>query len=646
MRKSFLIKIVAAVAIVLITISTAFAQKDQTIAQTVVHLLSYVSMDYPEAVENGEIIDQFEYEEQQEFSEQAYNMTREANFLDNQQKEDILALMQELIDAVNQLKPAEEISRLANTINNNIIFMANIETAPKIWPDIANGKKLYAANCASCHGDSGHGDGLAGINLEPSPSDFFDDDLMDNFSAFQAYNSIRFGVSGTGMQAYSQFSEEELWDLAFFVKSLRAAENNPDTTALREVFDNIRPAIGLKETATYTDKELLDTLKNFSENPETALQALRLIKPTSETVGNSLTIATAQLQKAQEAYENGDKKSARNHAITAYLDGIEPVESQLRSIDPQFVIALETQMFKVREAIEKDADVATVQEEIERANNIIKEAEELLSSRKLNFWLTFILSFSVVVREALEAFLIIAVVISLIRSAKAKKALAWVNAGWITALLLGVAGWFLSDYIIKFGGKNREIMEGLVSLLAVIILIFAGFWLHNKTYAEQWTKFVEEKIGIYLTKDHMLGLAAFSFVIVFREAFEVILFLQAINLEAAGQNKSAIGFGTLAGFAVIALLAYIFLKYTKNLPVKYIFQYSSYLIVLLAVILMGKGVHSLQESGWISITALPSHIRIAWLGIYPTVQTVAAQLGLIAVVVVTYFINKRKFSAT
>ena len=186
-------------------------------------------------------------------------------------------------------------------------------------------------------------------------------------------------------------------------------------------------------------------------------------------------------------------------------------------------------------------------------------------------------------------------------------------------------------------------MEGLVSLLAVVILIFAGFWLHNKTYAQKWKEFVEDKIGVYLQKDKMFGLAAFAFMIVFRDAFEVILFLQAIKLEAGLQNQSAIGFGTFSAFIAIGIIAYVFLKYTKKVPIKQIFLYSSYLIVLLALILMGKGFHSLQESGWISVTYLPSMFRVEWLGIYPTVQTLAAQVALIAIVVLTYFINKRKY---
>ncbi len=628
-------------------IPKGFAQEDKTIAETVVHLLSYVSMDYPSAVQNGEIVDQQEYEEQQEFSAEAYHLTKEASFLHDSQKEELLLMMRELIEKVDAKGPGAEINKLANDINKKIIDLTGIQTAPKIWPSLSNGKKLFAQNCASCHGMTGKGDGPAGIHLDPPPSNFHEDDLMDNFSAFQAYNSIRFGVSGTGMEAFSNFNDAELWNLAFYVKSLRAQDLGGDSLTLRAEFQEILPKVGLKNVARLTDRELLDTIRHLSKgNAELKLKALRLLEPKGENAGNSLPAAKNGLKKALESYTSGNQKMARTQAISAYLEGIEPVEARLRTIDASFVVKLETQMFKVRQTIENDKGTATVEAEIEKANALIDQADQMLGSEKLNFWLTFLLAVSIVLREGLEAFLILGVVIALIRAAKAKRALAWVHGGWISALILGFAGWFLSDYIIQFGGKNREIMEGLVSLLAVVILLYAGYWLHNKTTAGKWKAFVEDKIGVYIQKERMWGLAAFSFMIVFREAFEVVLFLQAIKLEAGPQNKSAIGFGTLAAFIAIGILVHIFLKYTRNIHVREIFKYSSYFIILLSIILMGKGFHSLQESGWISVTPIPSMFRIEWLGIYPTVQTLLAQLAIVAVIVLTYFIRSRKMEKT
>ena len=206
---------------------------------------------------------------------------------------------------------------------------------------------------------------------------------------------------------------------------------------------------------------------------------------------------------------------------------------------------------------------------------------------------------------------------------------------------MGIAGWFLSGWLINISGQNREIMEGVISLVAVIILAFVGFWLHNNSQAEKWRIFVEEKIGKQLQKEKMFGLAFFSFMVVFREAFESILFLQAINLETIPLNKSAIGFGVLAASGLIALLGFLFLRYSKKIPVRQLFRYSSWGISLLAVILLGKGIHSIQESGWISITDSPIFIHLDWLGIYPTIETLVSQLILSVAVLALYYSSSR-----
>lgn len=620
----------------------SFAQDDKTLAETVVHLLSYVSMDYPGAVKNGEILDEQEYNEQVEFSEQAFKLIQEGSFLKGKKKEKILDQVQLLMERIDQKDSEAKISGLATQINDEIIKASGIQTAPKIWPSYANGRKLYEANCAQCHGINGKGDGSGAGGLNPAPSDFHDNELMENFSPYQAYNSIRLGVPGTAMISYSNtFNEVELWDLAFYIKSFRFQDAQNDSLILKTAFEEIMPKIELSDVAILTDNQLLSTLKSKSEDPETTLKALRLMEPSNQDALNSLPVAIDGLNKALKSYSEGNKTMARTQAISAYLEGIEPVEARLRSQDANFVIQLEEQMFNVRQAIEKEKGVEVVKAEVDKAISLIHQADEQMREHKLNYWLTFIIAASIFLREGVEAFLVLAVVLALIRSAGARKALPWLHGGWITAVLLGVAGWFLSDYIIQFGGKNREVMEGLVSLFAVVILLWAGFWLHSKTSASKWQYFIKHKIGGYLQKEKMFGLAAFSFMVVFREAFEVILFLQAINIDATPDTRSAIGLGVAAAVVCIALIAYAFLKYSKMIPVRQLFKYSSWLIVLLAVILVGKGIHALQESGWITINSIPSMFRLDWLGIYPTIETIIAQIGVVGLIVIAYLLNKK-----
>ena len=119
------------------------AQDNETLAETVVHLLSYVAMDYPGAVKDGEIINEPEYNEQIEFSEQVHNLIDEGTFLKENKKKEILSQVQLLIDRISQKDAAEKISRLATKINDEVIKITGIQTAPKAWPNLDNGRKLY-----------------------------------------------------------------------------------------------------------------------------------------------------------------------------------------------------------------------------------------------------------------------------------------------------------------------------------------------------------------------------------------------------------------------------------------------------------------------------------------------------------------------
>lgn len=608
--------------------------------ETIIHLLGYISRDYPNGVKDGKIINEQEYEEMIEFSQQALQLTEKSVKL-LKDSPNLISEIKMLIDLINKKGPEASVNIAAGQIKDEIIQVTGLKTAPSIWPSQLNGQKLFAVNCASCHGIKGDGKGLNAVGLDPEPTNFLDNELMKGVSPYQAYNTIKLGVPGTGMLPFSNLKENEYWDLAFYVKSLRFNNKDTDTAKLRKTFDAQIKKTDLKQLATLSDLEL-GKLLGLKDNSE-ELQSLRLLKPTANSTG-SLDIARNRLKTAFTKYDQGDFSSAKEDALIAYLEGIEPAESRLRSINPSFTMNLEQQMMRVRQVVSKKGQTQLVQNEVEKALRMIDRGEQMMQSQQLNYWLTFILSFSIMLREGMEAFLVLFIVILIARRLGAHKAAPWIHSGWILAVGMGIAGWFLSDYIIKFGGKNREIMEGVISLFAVVILLWAGYWLHNNSNARKWQRFIKEKIGVYLEKDKMFGLAAFSFMVVFREVFEVILFLKAISLEADANNQSAIGLGSITAVVILFVIAFFFMKYSSKIPIRQLFLYSSWLVVLLAFILTGKGIHSLQESGLISIHALPSWIQADWLGIYSTIESVLGQIILIIIVLIAYFYQKKQFN--
>ncbi|WP_227009030.1 FTR1 family protein [Christiangramia fulva] len=597
------------------------------------------------AVSDGEILDEAEYAEMQEFSAKIYDLAKSLN-LSSESGESILSDLKNLKSLVQYKAPGNKINDLAEKAKWAIIKATGYEVAPLNWPDNANGQSLYLQNCVQCHGPKGAGNGSLANGLKPAPANFLNDSLMADLSPFEAYNTVKLGVEGTAMRAFTELTDKEAWDLAFYVKSLRFQKQKTDSVSLKKIIDQEYGNISLKDVATLSDNELLNKLGSDIQGQK-KLKALRIFSPSGKLSQSSLTIARDYLHQALSSYKNGNKNEARQKALAAYLEGIEPVEVRLKANDPEFTSQLEQKMMDVRQAIEQGKNTNEVENKINKALSKIGTAEKMMNDEKLNYWLSFFLAASIMLREGLEAFLIIALILALIRSTPgAKKALTYIHGGWIIAILMGVAGWFLSDWIIDISGQNREVMEGMISLIAVIVLAFVGFWLHNHSHSKKWKGFIEKKVGAQLKEERMIGLAFFSFMVVFREAFESILFLQAIGLETQTGDQSSIGFGVLAAFVLIALLAFLFLKYSKKIPVRQLFRYSSWVITLLAVILIGKGIHAIQEAGWISITGFSFFPKIEWLGVYPTSETLVGQLILFTLLLILYFISNHKNKAT
>lgn len=185
---------------------------------------------------------------------------------------------------------------------------------------------------------------------------------------------------------------------------------------------------------------------------------------------------------------------------------------------------------------------------------------------------------------------------------------------------------------MSFGSQNRELIEAIGSVVAVIILVYVGFWLHNKTEAKKWQHFVNTRITGLLDEKKMFGLAFISFIVVFREAFESILFLSSMQLQVDEASRSGVWMGAVSAIIAVIFIAFLLLRFSTHIPVRKLFQYSSVIIMILAIVLAGQGIHAFQEAGLISVTSIPINFHSGVLGIFPTAETYAAQI-LVALIV-------------
>ena len=202
-------------------IDPATAQAPPEPVHIILHLLDYVAVDYPEFVQDGVVLDQAEYDEQLEFSQQARTMLSHLSM--HPDKANLLRLADELISGIQGQRPGSEVTALAQQLRWSIIRAYDVEVAPKHPPDWRLAATLYQAQCSGCHGLEGRGDGPAAASLEPSPSDFHDRHRMDQRSVYSLYSTITLGVQGTGMSGFQGLSEEERWSLAFYASNLASS---------------------------------------------------------------------------------------------------------------------------------------------------------------------------------------------------------------------------------------------------------------------------------------------------------------------------------------------------------------------------------------------------------------------------------------
>lgn len=601
----------------------------QANTRSLINLLDYISQDYKNAVQDGKIINQSEYQEMLDFSEEAvalFNVISSNTDIQNQGE--IKTLLQSARQEILKKGSQEIISRDAQQAKKHVISLNLINIAPAHYPDITEGKKLYQASCKSCHGDKGGGDGPAGVALDPEPTNFLDAEIMKYVSPLQVFNTTRLGVQGTGMRAFDELSDDEIWQIAFYIKSLNFEQNLPASKdSLENFYQTIKGNNLLSEISHLSDEELK---ARFPDNErDIALAAIRLHKP-GKNENTSLNLATAYLNDALVAYRNNNHDAAKQRALFAYLDGVEPVENQLRAIDSKIVGKLEGEMNLVRSGIKQKVSAEELESRINEAQATIAQASKLLGEQTYTFWFSFLIAASILLREGLEAVLIIITILGLLRSLNAKKAMLWVHAGWVAAVGIGVASWFFTGWLISFGSQNMEILEATGSLLAVVILIYVGFWLHNKTEAKKWQHFVNDRITSLLDQKKMFGLALISFIVVFREAFESILFLSSLQLQVDDTSRPGIWMGAFTAILGVILIAVLLLRFSAHVPIRKLFQYSAIIILILAVVLAGQGVHALQEAGLISVTSFPVNFHSAVLGIFPTVETWTTQIVVIA----------------
>lgn len=594
-------------------------------------LLDYVAVDYGGAVKDSVVSNAAEYREMREFAARAAE--RIAQLPVREGTKALIASTAQLQTAIAERAPAPEVARFAHLAADQLLSIYPVPAAPSVAPDLARGAALYESECLACHGAEGHGDGPAARSLDPPPVAFTDAVRARERSVFSLYQTISQGVAGTSMTAFASLSDADRWALAFYVGGL---SYSPDLRQKGERLwkedEGLRAQFANLETLSRTSEATLAL--ELGANRSRALLAYLRANPVA--IGHDgLGLARARLTESLQAYESGDGAQAGRLALSAYLDGFEPLEPQLRARDAQLLGRIESAMAEYRARINRGVPASQVAAQAAELRNLFETTTAVLGKSQGDASSAFIGSFTIFVREGLEALLIVIAIIAFLVKAGRRDVLPYVHSGWLGALGVGILTWGAATFLVGISGAGRELTEGLSSLLAAVVLLSVGLWMHQKSLAGRWQRYINEQLARALDARSAWFLAGLAFVAVYREVFETILFYAALWKQG---NGAAILAGLAAGSATLAVIAVLLLRYSARLPIAKFFSVSSLFIAVLAVVLTGKGVAALQEAGLLQMRPIGMP-EVPVLGIYPSMQTLLAQLAVVIVAVAGHLYN-------
>jgi high-affinity iron transporter len=430
----------------------------------------------------------------------------------------------------------------------------------------------------------------------------------------------------------------------------------------RSIYEELRPVIAAADLAAAERlDELLDeidaTMRDLGDSAQVQIavaESLNLVQSALHIDANTgdataaFTVVGTLLDEILVAVETGRYADAERTRIEAYGLFESGPELRLTNRAPLLSRAIEGLFWEgsggqlgLYTLIDRQADAETIASTITILRGKLGEAEAFLGAA-LTTPVAMLNSAVIILREGLEAVLIIGAILAyMVKTGALSRFIRWVTAGVIGALVLSVATWFAAETFLTITPVQRELIEGVTSLIAMAVLFYVTNWLFHKVYVVDWMKFVREQADKALNNGRAFGLAALGFTVVYREGLETVLFYQALLFDA---EPTAVLAGFLVGLVFILVIAYAILRLSKRLPLKLLFTVTTILLLILAFSFTGVGVRELQEAGVVHTMLLPwfpeNVLLMELFGLFPTLETVLAQ-GLFTALIALTFVYSR-----
>ena len=381
-------------------------------------------------------------------------------------------------------------------------------------------------------------------------------------------------------------------------------------------------------------------------------------------VASEMTVILDQAYEAAAAGKGDEGATLVNNAYYQYYEKLGFEKNVMNAISGDRVSQVEYQFKMTRKTMRDGGSDKEIKQLVDDLKSwLVKDAAVLDggASGNVNGFTKLVTSsagqaFLILIREGLEALLVVAAVIAYLVKSGNKRFTKWIYLGVVAGLAGSGLVAVLFTFLFGGSGPIQEISEGVCALIATLMLLWTSNWMLNKSSVEAWNNYIRNKTeaavagaqskvesGQGLGLGMIASLAMLSFLAVFREGAETVIFYESIY--SMSQDAHGMWVGGLAAAAVLIVI-FLILRFTSvKIPIGPFFLVTSILMAALVVIFAGGGIHALIEGDLIEGTYLSTVPTNDWIGLYPYVETITAQvIAAIAVVVlfVVGFIKKHR----
>ena len=245
----------------------------------------------------------------------------------------------------------------------------------------------------------------------------------------------------------------------------------------------------------------------------------------------------------------------------------------------------------------------------------------------------------ILLREGLEALLVLAALAAYLDKAGARDRLGALYTGAGLAVL---ASFIAARAFAAFNnGAHSDILEGIVILVAAALMLYVSGWLLLRQDPRAWQHYLKAKADAALQRRTGIAVGLLAFLAVFREGAETVLFVHALAATSGGFGAGLIG-GLVAAALALVVLFFVINSVARRLPLRPLFIVTSAFLFLMAIKFIGEAIQEFQEQQYVSYTPIDSGGLLEALGLNPTVEAAAIQVVVIVLAVLTFVVLDRR----